>query len=348
MELLLTQPTQDILTQIHAMRSGLCFASLSLNRSKQLNALSLTMLRTIQHHLNAWKKDPTIAFVVIQSTQERFFCAGGDVRAIRDHAMRGHSKQVAEFFDLEYSVDELIHRYPKPVVVFGQGFIMGGGAGLFVGASHRIMYEHSSISMPEVSIGLFPDVGGSWFFNRMPAWLGRFIALTATPLTPGDALYTGLSDYVLGHDAHPPSHWLQEWSLSPAVHQVGDRRSWDTYLSESLERNVLPPCPSHLQTIWHWLQAIGRQPSLESFSKKLHMLHHHSPILEAACLRLREASPRALQETWNMLKKQRFSSLTDCFNEERRLAVHLCVEGDFCEGVRAKLIDKQPPPWQNI
>ena len=141
---LLEPHSQDILIERHTMCCGLSFAVFSLNRPKYLNALSLEMLQCLHHYLALWQNDSSVAFVVLQSTSERSFCAGGDVRAVRQYVVQGEGEKVAEFFRTEYTVDEMLHRYVKPVVVFGQGLIMGGGAGLFVGASHRLAYEQSS------------------------------------------------------------------------------------------------------------------------------------------------------------------------------------------------------------
>ena len=163
-------------------------------------------------------------------------------------------------------------------------------------------------------------MGASWFLNRMPKWLGRFLALTATPITANDMLYAGLADHVLPERCHA-SFWFQEWSLCGLKQKIHERTTWDEYLSGGFEPCVLTESHGHLQQIWPWIQMIGRQPSLETFSKKLHMLYHHTPVLESACVRFREASPQSLRETWNILESQHFNDLHACFEEEYRTVV---------------------------
>jgi enoyl-CoA hydratase/carnithine racemase len=345
---LLEHSDEDVIAKYHPIKSSeLEIASLIINRPRSLNALTFDMLKTIYLHLETWKKKENIVLITLSSSQDRAFCSGGDIRNIRAHVLANEMQQVSEFFELEYSVDELIHRYPKPIVAFGKGVIMGGGVGLFVGASHRVMYKNSFLSMPEVSIGFFPDVGASWFLNRMPIWLGRFIALTATPLTPEDALFSGLTDYIL-QDHYTLNKFLKQCSVFKEQRK-SSKMSVEEYISELLEFNQIAEAPnSHIASIWHLIQNIGTQKTLDAFIKKLQIMHQHSPILEAACIRLRQASPRSLRETWNLLNEQRFCSLSACFDAERYLSQNLCKNGDFCEGVRAKIIDKDhQPSWQD-
>ncbi|MGO1892433.1 MAG: enoyl-CoA hydratase/isomerase family protein, partial [Luteimonas sp.] len=181
----------------------------TLNSPSTLNGLSLEMARLLDARLAAWADDAGIALVVLQGAGEKAFCAGGDLRGlyrgIRDHEARDGwpgdpfadprgNWHAEAFFETEYRLDHRIHTYPKPVLCWGHGIVMGGGIGLMSGASHRVVSERSKLAFPEVTVGLFPDVGGSFMLNRVPDRGGLFLALTGALLGPSDAIYAGLAD----------------------------------------------------------------------------------------------------------------------------------------------------------
>ncbi|KFA23089.1 enoyl-CoA hydratase, partial [Xanthomonas vasicola pv. musacearum NCPPB 4384] len=186
----------------------------TLNAPKTLNGLSLQMTRLLDTQLRAWADDAQIACVVLRGAGEKAFCAGGDLHglyqsmrahrdAVPDSAARRAAPQAnahaAAFFEEEYRLDHRIHTYPKPLLCWGHGIVMGGGIGLMAGASHRVVTERSRLAMPEISVGLFPDVGGSWLLRRVPQGAGLFLALTGAPLDASDAIYAGLADVRLEH-----------------------------------------------------------------------------------------------------------------------------------------------------
>lgn len=150
---------------------------LTLDAPKTLNSLTLPMVDTLSAQLLAWRDDPSIAAVFIDGTGEKAFCAGGDVQALRDSCLAtpgGPCEYAETFFAREYAMNYLLHTYPKPIICWGHGVVMGGGLGILAGCSHRLVSERTRIGMPEITIALFPDVGGSWFLNRMPGNVGRF------------------------------------------------------------------------------------------------------------------------------------------------------------------------------
>ncbi|MGL5358870.1 MAG: enoyl-CoA hydratase/isomerase family protein, partial [Shewanella sp.] len=194
---------QKVAFQTLATASGKLIGIATLNVESALNALDLDMVRKLSQQLTLWQHDPLIAAVVLDGSGDRAFCAGGDVRALYQASMTkpGELSQAAEvFFTEEYRLDYLLHTYGKPVLVWGDGIVMGGGLGLMAGASHRVVTETSRIAMPEVTIGLYPDVGGSYFLNRMPGKLGLFLGLSAYQLNAADACYVGLADHYLNRD----------------------------------------------------------------------------------------------------------------------------------------------------
>ncbi|MES2745310.1 MAG: enoyl-CoA hydratase/isomerase family protein, partial [Bdellovibrionota bacterium] len=174
---------------------------ITLNSPKTLNALNLEIILLVQEILHRFERDPRIAAVFIDGSGDKAFCAGGDVKSIRQRILdmreRGQSPVplARVFFENEYKMDYAIHRYPKPVIVWGDGIIMGGGIGIAAGASHRIVTETTTLAMPEITIGLYPDVGASYFLPRMPGRVGLFLGMTAGRMKAADALYVNLADH---------------------------------------------------------------------------------------------------------------------------------------------------------
>ena len=171
----------------------------TLNAPGTLNGLSLAMVDALAAKLDAWAGDSGLVLVVLRGAGDKAFCAGGDLHALyagmREAGVGGRAAvdplsipYAREFFAREYRLDYQIHAYPKPILCWGQGIVMGGGIGLMAGASHRVVTETSRLAMPEIGIGLFPDVGGSWMLARAPGASGRFLALTGASINAADAI----------------------------------------------------------------------------------------------------------------------------------------------------------------
>ena len=190
----MTDTNTPVLFERLPAANGAVVGLLTLNAEKSLNALSLDMVDLMQAQLSDWQHDAQVAAVFMRGAGDKAFCAGGDIQAIYQSmiATPGGPCEYAEaFFKREYRLDYLLHTYPKPVISWGHGIVMGGGLGVHAGARHKIVTEKTRFAMPEIGIGLFPDVGGTWFLNRMPGKTGLFVALTAAALNAGDALYLG-------------------------------------------------------------------------------------------------------------------------------------------------------------
>ena len=181
---------------IEAWRAGRV-GRIRLNRPRALNALDIPMIAGIQNALFAWRDDPAVHAVVISSGSERAFCAGGDVRAVREAAMAGDAARVEAFFAAEYALNLMIAAYPKPFVALVDGICMGGGIGISVHGSARVATEHAIFAMPETAIALFPDVGTSYVLPRLPGALGTWLALTGVRLAGADAVHAGLATHVV-------------------------------------------------------------------------------------------------------------------------------------------------------
>jgi enoyl-CoA hydratase/carnithine racemase len=177
----------------------------TLNRPKQLNALTLEMCQLLLVQLQTWAADAGVRCVVLRGAGEKGFCAGGDVAEVIRGVRAGGDNRFNygdAFFTVEYALDLLIHTYPKPLIALSHGVCMGGGVGLIAGASHRVFVAGSKIAMPEIHIGLFPDVGGGFFLNTMPDGIGYLMALTGMIVTESDGAHAGLADHVVGASAH--------------------------------------------------------------------------------------------------------------------------------------------------
>ena len=170
---------------------------ITLNRIKALNALSLDMVNTIQKQLNEWKNDPTVFLVYIHSASEKAFCTGGDIKALYEHAIKEDYEYTAKYLSKQYLMDYTIHTYEKPILVYINGYIMGGGVGLAIGGSYRIVTEQTKLAMPEIQICFIPDVGASYFLNQLPGAVGTYLGLTGRTIDGNDSLFLGIADYYI-------------------------------------------------------------------------------------------------------------------------------------------------------
>jgi enoyl-CoA hydratase/carnithine racemase len=316
----------------------------TLNGEKSLNALTLPMIHALDAQLAAWAQDDRIACVLLRGTGEKAFCAGGDVRALRtsllDHPHPCPHPAATQYFSAEYALDYRIHSYAKPLIVWGQGIVMGGGLGLLAGASHRILTQQSRIAMPEISIGLYPDVGASWFLPRLPGRLGLFLALTGAPLNAGDALQANLGDHLLAPDAWPDllaalaaGHWPAE-----------QRHATASACIRALESATVPPARliQHFDTI----RRLMHQGELKQVLQAMYDANFEDPWLLEARQRCAEGCPTTAALSWTLLRRSARLSLADALRQELIVSVNICARPDFCEGVRALLVDKdRKPHW---
>jgi len=310
------------------------------------------MIRLLDAQLAEWAADPAIALVVLHGAGDKAFCAGGDVKGLRavllaEPAPAPHPAAVS-FFTEEYRLDHHLHVYPKPLLIWGSGIVMGGGMGLLQGGSVRIVTDTSRLAMPEVSIGLYPDVGGSWFLARLPGRLGRFLALTGASLNAHDALRLGLADRALPHDSLPAlldvlgtGHWQASASANRAeLDRLLDR--FDTAHSVTLSDSPIV----HHQLA---LQAVLQAGDVRDVVAGLIALGKASddPWLKRAAETLAHGSPSTVAVSWSIQERLATASLAEAFRAELALSVNFCARPDFPEGVRARLVDKdQTPRWQ--
>ncbi|MDN5569196.1 MAG: enoyl-CoA hydratase/isomerase family protein, partial [Paracoccus sp. (in: a-proteobacteria)] len=245
---------------------------ITLTREKALNALTHDMALATLNALNDWRDDPEVALVIMDAAGDRAFCAGGDIAAVY-HAGRAGDHQVGRnFFRDEYQMNAAIADFPKPVVAFMQGFVMGGGVGLGGHASHRIVGDTTRIAMPESGIGLIPDVGGTWLLGRAPGRIGEYLALTGARMGPGDAIHAGFADTYL-----PEADWP---ALIATLEKTGDIRQikgFDAPAATLADRDLSAFGGRHVADIINAVQVAGDTDSLKA-------LQRNSPLSMAAGL----------------------------------------------------------------
>ncbi len=319
-----------------------------LNAERSLNALSLPMIRLLAQRLAQWRVDERIACVVLRGAGEKSFCAGGDMRAVRTAilAHRGQPGSVADalaFFSEEYRLDYEIHCYPKPILAWGHGIVMGGGLGLIVGASHRVVTETSRFAMPEINIGLYPDVGGSWFLQRMPHRAGLFIALTAAPLNAADARYVGLGDWFLRGADYPAL--IEQLKGLTWSKDVGSNH---TVLSQALRgfaRDAAGAAPvSGVKASSEIIAELTLADSLPQLVQQITRYAGSDDWFVKAATTLAHGSPTTAGLIWELFRRTRHLGLADALRLELVVSVQCCAHPDLPEGVRAVLVDKDHKP----
>ena len=337
-----------VLFRIAEAANGRRIGIATLNSERTLHAIGLPIIRLLDARLRDWAADPTIACVVLIGAGDKAFSAGGDVktlaRAVREPATADFPHPAAlAFFTEEYRLDHRIHRYPKPLLCWGGGIVMGGGMGLFVGASHRVVTETTRAAMPEISIGLFPDVGGSWFLQKLPGKAGLFAALTGAALNGADLLAAGLADVGLrqaDRDAVLASLGTIDWTGDAAA----DRAALTAELAVHAEAaaGVLPP--SQLATRAATIEALCAGASLAEVVAAITGYAGDDAWLAKAAAALKAGSPTTAALVWAVQQRAAGLSLAEVFRMELCLALHCCANADFPEGVRALLIDKDHAP----
>jgi enoyl-CoA hydratase len=301
---------------------------ITLNRPKALNALTYAMALAMRDALKAWEHDDTVKTVVIQGAGERAFCAGGDIRWLYDNGRAGEPCTV-EFYRHEYLLNALIKHYPKPYIALLRGFVMGGGVGISVHGSHRIADETMQFAMPETGIGLFPDVGGSFFLPRMPGETGMYLCLTGARLKTADALHAGVATHFVPAAKREALLAALESGALPDVAMRG--------LAEDVPGTFLPE--HHAK-----IDAIFGQASVEDILAALDA--DHTDWAADTAKTIRAKSPTATKLAFRQIREGKILGFDECMRMEFRMVSRVIAGHDFYEGVRATIIDKDgAPKW---
>jgi enoyl-CoA hydratase len=318
-------------------------ATLTINRPKALNALTLENYRRFGPALRAWAEDPAVHAVVVRGAGERAFCAGGDVRAVYEagRGISGDPDLPAVFFREEYELIRHIHRFPKPYLAIIDGITMGGGSGISVNGGYRIATERTLFAMPETAIGLFPDVGATRFLNRCPGQIGRYLGLTGVRLRAADTLYCGFATHVVPQDR-----------VAEMVADLGRTvRETECGIDGVLARWAADPGPAPLAALRPAIDRCFAGGSIETILDALDREAagdgDYAGWAAATRTDLLTKSPTSLKITLRQLLVGRDYDLEAALALEYRLTQHIMAGHDFYEGVRAMLIDKdQQPRWQ--
>ena len=291
-----------------------------LDRPKALNALDLGMIEGLGEWLASCTRDNNISGLGIRASGEGAFSAGGDVRALFAARARGDRSALHRFYWREYRLNRAIHHCAKPYVAVIDGLVMGGGAGVSINGSHRLVGANARFAMPETGIGFFPDVGASWFLSRCPGRIGLYLGLTGARLGPADMLYAGIA-----------THYLPAGSDAVAFGQIA-----------TLPRTAGPAGLAELRPA---IDGCFADDSVEAILAALD--DKGSDWARATAETLRQKSPLALKVAFRQLRRAASLDFDAAIVVEYRLARHFMAGHDFFEGVRAAVIDKdRQPKWQ--
>ena len=343
---LLNSADEPVVFETTTAENGSLIGLITLNAPKALNALNFEMIKLLEPQLRAWQDDETIAMVLLKGAGDKAFCAGGDVVSLHHAMAQGKpTSLVEEFFTLEYKLDYLIHTFDKPILVWGNGIVMGGGLGLMAGASHRVVTETSRIAMPEQTIGLYPDVGGSYFLHKMPQSVGLFLGLTSASINCDDARFVSLADHFIDstkYDAMLAQILAAKWGKTASLNH--ERL---TKLLTDLDNQSARMPKSNIKANLKTIQKLGEFKTLQEQVDYILGLTTDDKWLQRAQKSLKHGCPLSCALVSEQLKTSKGKSLLACFKMELGMSVRAGEVGEFQEGVRALLIDKDGAPnWQ--
>ncbi len=318
------------MSDIHIRITGQA-GRITFTRPQALNAMTYQMCLAIEGAFDTWRDDDAVRLIVIDAEGERAFCSGGDIAQMYETGTRGDFAYGRKFWADEYRLNNKIFHYPKPVVSFMQGFTMGGGVGIGCHGSHRIVGETSQIAMPECGIGLVPDVGGSLMLALAPVRLGEYLGTTGARMVPEDAIFAGFADHFI-----PQEKWPE---LIAALVTSGDVSALDAALET-------PPA-GPLKGQAHDIDRLFTGETLRDVLKDLR--RDESDFAADALKKISRSSPLSAACTIEMIHRLRGPSLTlqKALELEYRFTYRAAEHGDFLEGIRAAIIDKdRQPKWQ--
>ena len=308
---------------------------LRLNRPKAINAVTLEMFREIDKALDRFEVDPSVSLILLEGAGERGLCAGGDIRALYESSkVNGDLGKV--LWREEYILNARIAKFPKPYVAFMDGIVMGGGVGLSAHSSHRVVTERTKLAMPEVGLGFFPDVGGTWLLSHAPGEIGTFFGLTGQTMNGPDAIYARFADAVV------PSRKLAALREVLINVRPGTMSGEVQGLIESFATGeTAGPVAAMQPKIDGWFAHDRMEDIVAALARD------GSELSQTTLKTLGEKSPRGMVVTLKLLRLARKAhSLEECLVREYRAALEVFRSDDFREGVRAAVIDKdRNPKW---
>lgn len=307
-----------------AVEGGVAVATL--NRPKVLNVIDLPLIDALYRQLRLWENDAAVRVVVVRGAGERAFCAGGDVRAVWDN--RGNDAFMDPVYRHEYILDDYIQRYPKPYIALMSGIVMGGGCGISVHGRYRVVTETTVLAMPECKIGLFPDIAGSYFLARCPDNFGMYMGLTGLRISGADAIRLGLADYLVSADC------LDDLIAALRLQDVPDAVA-----------AMLLPLPLTALPSRGAVSAIFGRASVSSIMEGLRQ--ERADWAREALQAMETACPFSLELTFRTIREARGKTMRECLITDFRIAQRIMKMGDYFEGVRALIVEKDNAPRWN-
>jgi enoyl-CoA hydratase len=326
------------MTQIQQEPDVFCYIEgvagiITLNRPRALNALNLSMVRQMRSVLDTWEEDAAVQRVIIEGAGGKAFCAGGDIRFMRQKVLDGDTEHAFTFWREEYQLNSRIKRYTKPFIALLDGIVMGGGAGVSLHGSHRIGSEKIVFAMPETGIGFFPDVGVSYDLARLKGYIGEWLALTGERLHLPDAFHLGLVTHTAASENFSA---LREALIKgdPIEPQL-----------KAFATTVQPASfTSHVEII----NACFGAPHLHDILERLYTHANKNTFAAQTASHLRTRCPLSLAIALEQVRRARTLSFEEVLMMDYRLATRMGLEPDFHEGVRAVVIDKGTTPQWHI
>jgi enoyl-CoA hydratase len=309
---------------------------ITLNRPHALNAVSLAMVRELTRQLADWETDPAVSRVIVASNDARAFSVGGDLRALYDLGRAGRYDEMLGFFCEEYALNARIKRYRKPYVALIDGIVMGGGVGISVHGSHRIAGDKFTFAMPEVGIGFFPDVGGTFFLPRLPGRIGTYCALTGERLDAADAVAVGVA-----------THRVPSAQFPSLIEALCGAVPLDVPLAEYVQPAASGAVAARAATIETLFGANRIEDILAALDARGAAGGADAEFASASAALIRSRSPTSLKIALAQMRRGATLDFSECMRTEFRIVSRVVRGHDFYEGVRAVIIDKdQAPHWQ--
>jgi enoyl-CoA hydratase/carnithine racemase len=355
---------EEVLSQDGKYRIGI----MTLNSAKTMNAVDLDMVNLIDDILARWQADDGIVAMVMCGAGDKAFCAGGDIRQLYDSMQAEgdqHLKYADAFFHGEYSKNYRVHRFGKPLIAWGHGFVMGGGLGLFIGASHKVGTETLKLAWPEIRIGLFPDVAGSYYLSRMPFPLGHWMALTGSQMNAVDCKQAGLVDYCVPNDEL--KNLIEQLRHQPWQHNKAMNNQYVRELLTNFEQQSAADLPeplfpaSHLQDNQqnieqlftalpkeHFISLSDNKIALEGIAASINAVDSDNAWFNQGRDNFNAGCPATAHIIMRQLQLGQNMTLKEVVQWELILALQSVRHPDFSEGIRAMVVDKDfQPKWQH-
>jgi enoyl-CoA hydratase/carnithine racemase len=342
--------TNLVLVKELKAKNGSKIGHITLNSEETLNSLTLSMVDIIHSQLSEWEKEKNIVAVILEGAGDKAFCAGGDIRALYESMVqnpRGPNPFAEAFFEREYRLDYKIHKYSKPIICWVDGITMGGGVGLMLGCDYRFSTERTRFAMPEIGVGLFPDVGFTYFIDKLPKNIGLYMMLTATQLNAADTQLVGLTNNyisVTAKDSFEKEITELDWSDDLQKNSDILNLCIKNFQEKPLSKEGFPE--SQLESRLESVQALMSEDNLIDVTKNILTNSTQDEWFKRGIKGLVNGCPTSAHIIWEQCNFEKSKNLKEVFKFELDLAIQVTRHPDFTEGIRAVIIEKDnQPQW---